>query len=112
MLKEKIDRFLESEKNTPMHSVQAGLFYRASPEVECVIEVDPSAFVHTVVESDTDEEEDVRRIENAKHVLALATAKLEQKRNAKGSAKGKSIRFDGVDVPSEPRAARTPSARV
>ena len=110
-LKEKIDRFLESEKNTPTHSVQAGLFYRAPPEVECVIEVDPSAFVHTVVDSDTDEDEDVRRIENAKHVLALATAKLEQKRNAKGGAKGKSVRFDGVDVPSEPRARPAPASR-
>ncbi|KAG2746277.1 hypothetical protein P692DRAFT_201867879, partial [Suillus brevipes Sb2] len=88
-LKEKIDRFLESERNTPTHSVQACLFYRASPEVECVIEVDPSAFVHSVVDSDTDEDEDVRRIENAKHVLALATAKLEQKRNAKGKPRAR-----------------------
>ncbi|KAG2748104.1 hypothetical protein P692DRAFT_201715678, partial [Suillus brevipes Sb2] len=46
-LKEKIDRFLESEKNTPMHSVQAG----------------------------------------------------------------KSVRFDGVDVPSEPRARPAPASR-
>jgi hypothetical protein len=101
-LKEKIDRFLESEKNTPTHSVQAGLFYRASPEVKCIIEVDPSAFVHTVVESDSDDNKDVCHIENAKHALALATAQRDQKRNTKGGAKGKSVCFDGVDVPSEP----------
>jgi hypothetical protein len=111
-LKEKIDHYLESERNMPMHSVQAGLLYCASPEVECVIEVNPSTFIHTVVEPDSDDDEDVHHIENAKHASsALTMAKLDQKRNTKGGVKGKSVHFDGVDVPSEPRACPAPTSR-
>jgi hypothetical protein len=64
-LKEKIDCFLKSDKNSePAQSMQAGLWVRVSPEVECVLEVDPSAFVHTVVESESEIDEDECELES------------------------------------------------
>jgi hypothetical protein len=108
-LREKVDRF--NKEHPPPQSVQAGLFYRASPEVDCVLEIDPSAFVHTVVDSESDLDEDECTLENAKQALAFAKAKVDQKQSAKDSAKAKSVRFDGIDVPSEQRARPGPASR-
>ncbi|KIK33773.1 hypothetical protein CY34DRAFT_61867, partial [Suillus luteus UH-Slu-Lm8-n1] len=108
-LKEKIDRY--NKENPPTQRVQAGLFYRASPEIDCVLEIDPSAFVHTVVDSESELDEDKRALENAKQALAFAKAKLDQKRSAKDNAKTKNVRFDGVDIPSAQRARPAPASR-
>jgi hypothetical protein len=101
-LKEKIDHFLKSDKNSePTQSVQAGLWVCMSPEVECVLEVNPSTFIHTVVESESEIDKDERELESIKRAFILAKAKVDQKR--KSSAKLKSVHFDGVEVPSDPR---------
>jgi hypothetical protein len=99
-LKEKIDHFLKSDKNSePAQSMQAGLWVRASPEVECVLEVNPSACVHTVVESESEIDEDEHELESIMRALVLAKAKVDQKH--KSSVKSKSVHFDGVEVPSD-----------
>ncbi|KAG1765354.1 hypothetical protein EDD22DRAFT_1015293 [Suillus occidentalis] len=95
-LKEKIDHF--NKENPPLQSIQAGLFYRASPEVDCILKIDPSAFIHTVVDSESELDKDECALENTKQALAFVKAKVDQKRSAKD--KVKSVCFDGIDVPN------------
>jgi hypothetical protein len=103
-LREKIDRFHESEKSTPAQTVQAGIFFRSEDEVDCIFDIDPSAFVHTVVDSESEQDEDERELESIKQALAFAKAKVDQKHNATSGVKAKNVHFDSVDVPSGARA--------
>ncbi|KAG2100650.1 uncharacterized protein F5147DRAFT_776858 [Suillus discolor] len=107
LLKERLDRYHMScttQDTTASASVMAGLFYRTQ-EVDAVIEVGSSAFVHTVAQIKSEEDD------QTDDLMAEALAYVAAKRDQKHNAKGKNVRFDGVEVPSETRMHPRPASR-
>ncbi|KAG1869358.1 hypothetical protein DFJ58DRAFT_837665 [Suillus subalutaceus] len=114
-LKERLDRHIatqQADQALPSASVTAGIFVRADPDVDAVIEVDSSAFVHTITDADSEVDDEDLEVQRATQALALATAKRDQKKgNGPYAPKGKAVRFDGVEVSGEPRARPGPASR-
>jgi hypothetical protein len=112
-LKERLDRHYANQavnEALPGPNVIAGLFYRAPCDVEAVVEVEPSAFVHMIADSEPEMDEEDLDVLRATQALALATARRDQKKSeAKG--KGKNVRFDGVELESAPRARPGPLSK-
>jgi len=73
----------------------AGLFYHANSEIDAIVEVGSSTFVHTIAHPDEDESDEDETVNLMQEVLAYVTAKCEQKRGVKG----KMVRFDGIEIP-------------
>jgi len=71
------------------------LFYRANSEIDAIVEVGSSAFVHTIAHPDEEESDEDETMNLMQEALAYVTAKREQK----CSMKGKMVCFDGVEVP-------------
>ncbi|KAG1850266.1 hypothetical protein C8R48DRAFT_778243 [Suillus tomentosus] len=108
LLKERLDRHHTSRTTpdtTASTGVTAGLFYRASDEIDAVIEVGSSAFVHTVAQTELDEDDET--VDLMTEAIAYVAARRDQKRNAKG----KNVCFDGVEIPSETRVRPRPASR-
>ncbi|KAG1871380.1 hypothetical protein DFJ58DRAFT_837329 [Suillus subalutaceus] len=70
----KVDKALLSS------SVMAGIFVCPDPEVDAIMEVNLSAFVHTITDTDSEVDEDDLEVLRATQALALATAKRDQKK--------------------------------
>jgi len=75
--------------------VTAGLFYRTNSEIDAIVEVGSSAFVHTIAHPDEEESDEDETMNLMQEALAYVTAKCEQK----CGANGKTVRFDGVEIP-------------
>jgi hypothetical protein len=114
-LKDRLDRYhsnKQANEALPSSSVTAALYVRAATDVDVVLDIDPSAFIHTVAESESDIDEEDVDVLRAAQALALATARRDTKRgSAKGEGKGKTVRFDGVEIASEYRAKPAPASR-
>jgi len=114
-LKERLDRYHTNQQVNealPNASVTAGIFVRAEPEVGAIVEVDSSAFVHTIADASSEVDEDELEVERAVQALALATAKRDQKKaGSASSSKGRNMRFDGVEMSSGSRTRPGPASR-
>ncbi|KAG1761645.1 hypothetical protein EDD22DRAFT_953827 [Suillus occidentalis] len=77
---------------------------------EAVVEVEPSAFVHTIADSEPEMDEEDLDVLRATQALALATARCDQKKS-EAKNKGKNIRFDGVELEGAPRARPGPLSK-
>jgi hypothetical protein len=80
--------------------------------VDVVIEVDPSTFSQVVVDTESDLDKKDIKVLRMTQALALATAKRDQKKGGSTyTMRGKSVRFDGVELNSEPHARPGPVSR-
>jgi hypothetical protein len=117
LLKERIDHFLrenrvqraraaavDSHKDIPPH-IATGLLCLSGPEIEIELELTPSAYLQTSTGSDPEIEDPDIVIMNELHAkLQAAQAKVAKKQ-------GKSVRFEGVELPPA-RAKPGPSSRA
>jgi hypothetical protein len=87
--------------------VTAGLFYHTNSEIDAIVKVGSSAFVHTIAHTDEEESDEDETVNLMQEALAYVTAKHEQKR----SMKGKMVRFDGVEVPPSTRPRPQPTSK-
>ncbi|KAG1851482.1 hypothetical protein DFJ58DRAFT_728936 [Suillus subalutaceus] len=106
-LKEQLDRHIatqQADEVLPSSSITVGIFVRADQEVDAIMELNSSAFVHTITDAESEVDEDNLEVLRATQALALATAKRDQKKgNGSYFPKGKTVRFDGVELGSEAR---------
>jgi hypothetical protein len=113
-LKEHLDHYHTNQQANvvlPSTSVTAGIFVHAEPEVGAIVEVDSSAFVHTIVDASSEVDEDELEVEHTVQALVLATAKRNQKKaGSASSSKGHNMRFDGVDMSSGSRTRPGPAS--
>jgi hypothetical protein len=75
--------------------VTARLFYHANSEIDTIVEVGSSAFVHTIAHPDEEESDEDETVNLMQEALVYVTTKCEQK----CSAKGKTVCFDGIEIP-------------
>jgi hypothetical protein len=75
--------------------VTAGLFYCTNSEIDAIVEVGSSTFVHTIVHPNVEESDDDETMNLMQEVLAYVTTKHDQK----CSMKGKMVCFDGIEIP-------------
>jgi hypothetical protein len=109
---QRIDKFLQQSPATGANAtVIAGLYCRSQPEVEVALDIDASAYSLTRAAEETDEveesDEELNRLEQAAMAACAAYANV---RARKPDPKGKSVRFDGVEVPA--RAKPGPSSKA
>jgi hypothetical protein len=104
LLKERLDHYhtnQQANEALPSTSMTAGIFVCTEPEVGAIVEVDSSAFVHTIADANSEVDEDELEVERAVQALTLATAKRDQKKaGSASSSKGHNMRFDGVEMSS------------
>jgi hypothetical protein len=85
-----------TRKQTPMpgtvtqevrtsEGMTVGLFYCANSEIDAIVEVGSSAFVHTIAHPDEEESNEDETVNLMQEALAYVTAKREQKRGTKGN---------------------------
>jgi hypothetical protein len=114
-LKECLDRYhtnQQANEALPNASVTVGIFVRAEPEVGAIVEVDSSAFAHTIADASSEVNEDELEVERAVQALVLVTAKRDQKKaGSASSSKGRNMRFDGVEMSSGLRTCPGPASR-
>jgi len=115
LLKERLDCYhtnQQANEALPSSSMTAGIFVCAEPEVGAIVEVDSSAFAHTIVDANSEVDEDELEVERAVQALTLATAKCDQKKaGSANSSKGCNMHFDGVDMSSGSRTRPGPALR-
>ncbi|KAG1719428.1 hypothetical protein EDB19DRAFT_1972012 [Suillus lakei] len=71
------------------------------PDIENVVGIDSSAYMHMVVDSESQLDEDDCEIWHMAQALTYATVKRAQKKGSgKSNMKGKSICFDGINISS------------
>jgi hypothetical protein len=94
----------ESGRDVPPH-IATGLFCLSGPEIEAEVELESSAYLHTSSNDDAyGEDPDLVKVKELQATLQALQAKVARKQN-------KSVRFDGVDVPSS-RFKPGPTSRV
>jgi hypothetical protein len=97
-MKDKLDRYYANcatQEVRTSEGVTAGLFYHANSEIDAIVEVGSSAFVHTITHPDEEESDEDETVNLMQEALAYVTAKRKQKH----SVKGKMVRFDGIEIP-------------
>jgi hypothetical protein len=97
LMKDKLNRYYANRAMQEVRTsegVTAGLFYRANSEIDAIVEVGSSAFVHTIAHPDEEESDEDKTVNLMQEALAYVTAKREQKRGAKG----KMVHFDGIEI--------------
>jgi hypothetical protein len=113
-LKEHLDCYhtnQQANEALPSTSVTAGIFVHAKPEVGMIVEVDSSAFVHTIADVNSEVDEDELEVERVVQALVLATAKRDQKKaGSVSSSKGHNMRFDGVNMSNNSRTCPGPAS--
>jgi hypothetical protein len=98
LMKDKLDRYYT---NCTMQEVQASkgitarLFYHANSEIDAIVEVGSSVFVHTITHPDVEESDDDETVNLIQEALAYVTTKCDQK----CGVKGKTVHFDGIEMP-------------
>jgi hypothetical protein len=98
LMKDKLDQYYANRATQEVRTsegVMARLFYHANSEIDAIVEVGSSAFVHTIAHPDEEESDEDETVNLMQEALAYVTAKREQKRGAKG----KTVHFDGVEIP-------------
>jgi len=98
LMKDKLDQYYANRTTQEVRTskgVTARLFYRANSEIDAIVEVGSSAFVHTIAHPDEEESNEDETVNLMQEALAYVTAKRKQK----CGAKGKTVRFDGIEIP-------------
>jgi hypothetical protein len=110
LMKDKLDRYYANRATQEVRTsegVTAGLFYHANSEIDAIVEVGSSAFVHMIAHPDEEESDEDETMNLMQEALVYVTAKCEQK----CSAKGKTVRFDGVEIPPSTRPRPQPTSK-
>jgi hypothetical protein len=76
-------------------SITAGLFYCTNSKIDTIVKVGSSAFVHTITDPDVEVSNEDETMNLMQEALAYVTAKHDQK----CSVKGKTVHFDGIEIP-------------
>jgi hypothetical protein len=92
LMKDKLDQYYANRATQEVKT--AGLFYRANSEIDAIVEVGSSAFVHMTVHPDEEESDEDETVNLMQEALAYVTAKCKQKRGTKG----KTVHFDGIEI--------------
>jgi hypothetical protein len=87
--------------------VTARLFYRANSEIDAIVEVGSSAFVHTIAHPDEEESDEDETVNLMQEALVYVTTKRKQK----CGAKGKTVRFDGIEILPSMRLRPQPASK-
>jgi hypothetical protein len=98
LMKDKLDRYYANcatQEVRMSEGVTAGLFYHANSEIDAIVEVGSSVFVHAIAHPDEEESDEDETVNLMQEALAYVTAKREQK----CGVKGKMVCFDGVEIP-------------
>jgi hypothetical protein len=98
LMKDKLDQYYANHTTQEVRMsecMMARLFYHANSEIDAIVEVGSSAFVHTIAHPDEEESNEDKTVNLMQEALAYVTAKCKQKRGVKG----KTVRFDGVEIP-------------
>ncbi|KAG1801037.1 uncharacterized protein HD556DRAFT_1439030 [Suillus plorans] len=107
--KDQIDKYAGQTPATGANTiqVQAKVYYCATLDTKVIAEINSSAFLHTCSETidDEEEQEHLEKIQQVNEEYAAFTAK-----QARRSNKGKTARFEGVDVLLHPKPG--PSSKV
>jgi hypothetical protein len=110
LMKDKLDRYYANHATQEVkvnEGMTAGLFYRANSEIDAIVEVGSSVFVHTITHPDEEESDEDKTVNLMQEALAYVTAKHKQKRGAKG----KTVHFDGVEIPPSTRPRPQPASK-
>jgi len=110
LMKDKLDRYYANRTMQEVRTsegVTAGLFYRANSEINAIVKVGSSAFVHTIAHPDEEESDEDETMNLMQEALAYVTAKCEQK----CGVKGKTVHFDGVEIPPSTRLRPQPTSK-
>jgi hypothetical protein len=98
LMKDKLDRYYTNcttQEVKASKGVTARLFYCANSEINTIVKVGSSAFVHTIAHPDEEESDEDKTMNLMQEVLAYVTAKCEQK----CGVKGKMVCFAGIEMP-------------
>jgi hypothetical protein len=85
LMKDKLDRYYTNramQEVKASKSVTAGLFYHANSEIDAIVKVGSSTFVHTIVHPDEEESDEDETVNLMQEALAYVTAKHEGKDGA------------------------------
>jgi len=110
LIKDKLDQYYANcamQEVKTSEGVTAGLFYHANSEIDAIVEVGSSTFVHTIAHPDEEESDEDETVNLMQEALAYVTAKREQKRGTKG----KTVRFDGVEILPSTRPHPQPTSK-
>jgi hypothetical protein len=110
LMKDKLDRYYANHATQEVRAsegVTAGLFYHTNSEIDAIVEVGSSMFVHTIMHPDVEESNEDKTINLTQEALAYITAKHDQKRGVKG----KVVRFDGIEIPSNMHPCPRPALK-
>jgi hypothetical protein len=97
LMKDKLDRYYANcamQEVRTSEGVTAGLFYRANSDINTIVKVGSSAFIHTIAHPDEEESDEDETMNLMQEALVYVTAKRKQKHGTKG----KTVRFDGVEI--------------
>jgi hypothetical protein len=98
-MKDKLDQYYANHTTQEVRAsegVTAGLFYYTNSEIDTIVEVGSSMFVHMIMHPDVEESNEDETVNLMQEALAYITAKHDQK----CGVKGKVVRFDGIEIPS------------
>jgi hypothetical protein len=87
LMKDKLNRYYANRATQEVRASEgmtAGLFYRANSEIDAIVKVGSSVFVHTIAHPDEEESNEDETVNLMQEALAYVTAKCEQKCGAKG----------------------------
>ncbi|KIK32852.1 hypothetical protein CY34DRAFT_18761 [Suillus luteus UH-Slu-Lm8-n1] len=101
---ERINKYLRDRPASGANTTALGsLFCCVAPTSDVVLDINPSAFLHTCAnhQEDTNEDEEIKRLEckMVKVKEALTVVKVDRTNQKAEKGKDKSVRFDGVDIP-------------
>jgi len=98
LMKDKLDQYYTNcttQEVKASEGVTARLFYRANSEINAIVKVGSSAFVHTIAHPDEEESDEDKTMNLMQEALAYITTKHEQK----CGMKGKTVHFAGIEIP-------------
>jgi hypothetical protein len=96
-MKDKLNRYYANHATQEVkmgESITVGLFYCANSEIDAVVEVGSSMFVHMVVHPDLEKGNKDETVNLMQEALVYITAKHNQNRGMKG----KTVHFDGNEI--------------
>jgi hypothetical protein len=98
LVKDKLDQYYANcatQEVKASEGMTARLFCRANSEINAIVEVGSSVFVHMIAHPDKKESDEDKTMNLMQEALAYVTTKHEQKHGVKG----KMVRFDGIEIP-------------
>jgi hypothetical protein len=110
LMKDKLNQYYANramQEVKASEGITAGLFYHTNSEIDTIVKVGSSAFVHTIAHPDVEESKDDETVNLMQEALVYVTAKHDQKHGAKG----KTVHFDGIEIPPNMCQCPQPASR-